>query len=67
MVNNIALCSSLYHKLSNVSQFFKYLIIVSIIVNDISDKILNLLFNFLRNRKQKVVLKGQISLPDVNA
>ena len=34
----------------------------------ISDNILNLLFYFLRNRKQRVVLKGQaFYLADVNA
>ena len=36
--------------------------------NGISDNILNSLFNFLRNRKQRVVFSGQASsLADVNA
>ena len=36
--------------------------------NGISDNILNLSFNFLRNRKQRVVLNDQTSsLTDINA
>ena len=65
----------MYRKSSNVSQFLKQYdkvwhdsIILKLKQNEISDIISNLLFIFFGNRKEKVVINGQVSsLVDANS
>ena len=58
----------MHHNFKLFDKLLQDSIIFKLKQNGISDNILNSLFNFLRNRKQKVALDGQASsLADVNA